>query len=139
MPKNENNPYTAYSSTPYDIVSGVYQSIFPEPLTDYGKQYSNGVADVSGYSVNQLKAELDKGNPVVVYITMDFEEVVWKNYDIGGKTRKLIRNMHVVLLTGYNSNGSYHVTDPAGRGKYWVRKSKFETAYNLLQWGVVVR
>lgn len=53
--------------------------------------------------------------------------------------KNMVDNMHVVVLTGYSSNGSYHITDPAGRGKYWVSKSQFENAYNALKWAVVVR
>lgn len=127
-------------STPYDIVYGVFQSIFPAPLAAYGKNHSGGVANISGYSVNDLKAELDKGNPIVVFVTLDFAHPTWKKWEMGGEMRNMVNNMHVVTLTGYNSNGSYHITDPASsKGKYWVSKSQFENAYNALQWGVVVR
>lgn len=88
--------------------------------------------------VTNLKAELDKGNPIVVFVTLDFAYPTWSKWDMGYEEKKtIVDNMHVVVLSGYNSNGSYHVSDPAGRGKYWVSKSRFENAYNALQWAVV--
>jgi hypothetical protein len=45
-----------------------------------------------------------------------------------------------MVLTGYNSEGDYHVTDPASsRNRYWVSREKFEASYNALKWAVVVR
>jgi uncharacterized protein YvpB len=145
MPKTERDPFNGFASTPYTVVSVVpeiFQSIFPEALTAYGIRYSGNVADVSGYSTAQLKAEIDKGNPVVVYVTTrNYETPVWKVYDMGPSGNvNIVDNMHVMVLTGYNSDGEYHVTDPASsRNTYWVSQVKFETAYNALKWAVVVR
>ncbi|MBW8382731.1 MAG: C39 family peptidase, partial [Youngiibacter sp.] len=145
MPKTERDPFNGFASTPYTVVSVVpeiFQSIFPEALTAYGSRYSGNVADVSGYSTAQLKAEIDKGNPVVVYVTTrNYETPVWKVYDMGPSGNvNIVDNMHVMVLTGYNSDGEYHVTDPASsRNTYWVSQVKFETAYNALKWAVVVR
>ena len=145
MPKTERNPFTGFASTPFAVVQGtpeIFQSIFPEALTSYGKKYSASVTDISGYSTEQLKAEIDKGNPVVVYVTTrDYEAPKWKVYDMGEAGMvNIVDNMHVMVLTGYNSDGSYHVTDPASsRNRYWVTKAKFEASYNALKWAVVVR
>ena len=145
MPKTERNPFTGFASTPFAVVKGtpeIFQSIFTEALTSYGRNYSAGVTDISGYSTDQLKAEIDKGNPVVVYVTTrDYEAPKWKVYDMGEAGMvNIVDNMHVMVLTGYNSDGSYHVTDPASsRNRYWVAKDKFEASYNALKWAVVVR
>lgn len=145
MPKTERDPFNGFASTPYRVVSEVpeiFQSIFPAALTDYGRRYIGNVSDVSGYTTAQLKAEIDKGNPVVVYVTTrNYETPVWKLYDMGPSGNvNIVDNMHVMVLTGYNSDGEYHVTDPASsRNTYWVSQVKFETSYNALRWAVVVR
>lgn len=145
MPKTERDPFTGFASTPYSIVEGdpeIFQSIFPEALTEYGRRYSGNVSDVSGYTTAQLKAEIDKGNPVVVYVTTrNYETPVWKVYDMGPSGYvNIVDNMHVMVLTGYSSDGEYHVTDPASsKNSYWVSQVKFETSYNALKWAVAVR
>ncbi|WP_312649269.1 SH3 domain-containing protein [Proteiniclasticum sp.] len=145
MPMTERNPYTGFASTPFAVVQGtpeIFQSIFPEALTAYGRNYSANVTDISGSTTEQLKAEIDKGNPVVVYVTTrNYETPKWKVYDMGEAGMvNIVDNMHVMVLTGYNSDGSYHVTDPASSRKtYWVTREKFEASYNALKWAVVVK
>lgn len=145
MPKTARNPFAGFSSTPYEVVKGnppIFQSIFPEALTKYGRNYNSNVFDLSGYTTEQLKGEIDKGNPVVVYVTTrNFETPKWEVYDMGEAGNvNIVGNMHVMLLTGYNSNGEYQVADPANSKQvYWVSKAKFETAYNALKWAVVAR
>lgn len=145
MPKTDRNPFQGFASTPYQVITGnppIFQSIFPAPLTTYGKTYSGNVADISGYDTNQLKAEIDKGNAVVVYVTTrSYETPKWLVYDMGEAGNvNIVDNMHVMVLTGYNSDGEYHVTDPASsKNRYWVNGLKFETSYNALKWAVVVR
>ncbi|MBK3495284.1 C39 family peptidase [Viridibacillus sp. YIM B01967] len=143
MPKDKGgNPYKGFAGgNPYANQNGVFQSIFPKPLTSYGKEYNSNVANISGYSTAQLKKELDKGNPVIAFVTLDFKTPVWGKWKMGSAgTKKIVDNMHVVTVIGYNSNGSYYIADPnSKKQKYWVSKTKFEKAYNALQWGVVVR
>ena len=144
MPKTTNNPYIAFASTPYKVVNGVFQSIFPKPLTAFGQRYNSKVANATGYTTTQLKQELDKGNPVVVYVTVNFAKPVWAKYNMGSAGHvNIVDNMHVMTLIGYNKNtGSYYVADPdsyRSNNKYWVSKSVFETSYNALKYAVVVR
>lgn len=145
MPKTERNPFKGFASTPYAVIKGtppIFQSIFPEALTAYGKTYHENVIDFSGASTDQLKEELNKGNPVAVYVTTrNFEAPLWKVYDMGDAGMvNIVDNMHIMLLTGFNSNGEYQVTDPANSKKvYWVSANQFETAYNALKWAIVIR
>ena len=133
MPIDKNgNPNNGFGGTPYKVVKGVYQSIFAKPLAQWGSEYGT-VEDISGASVAQLKEELDKGNPIVVYITLDYKAPVYEKYNWGTG----IDNAHVVTLTGYK-DGYYHVTDPA-RGVKWVSAKSFEYSYNLTKSAVVVR
>lgn len=143
MPKSNKNPFTGYSSTPYKAVKGVYQSIFPKALADYGKTFHENVEDGTGYSSKQLKKELDAGNPVVVYVTNKFAAPIWKTYSMGSAGKvKAIKNMHVVTLIGYDKKtGDYLVNDPNSKkeSQFWVQKATFEKSYNHLKYAVVVR
>lgn len=92
--------------------------------------------------MRNLKTEMNKGNPVMVYVTTrNYEAPKWKTYDMGEAGMvNIVTNMHIMVLTGYNSEGAYHVTDPASStSRYWVSKEKFEAVYDALKWAVVVR
>lgn len=131
---SDNNPNNGFAGRPDQIMSGVYQSIFPAPLANWGSRYGKA-ANISGASVGSLKQELRNGNPVVVYVTLNFEGPRYGNYFWGTG----INNAHVMTLDGFNeSNNTYHVSDP-NAGKYWVSGAKFEASYNLKKFAVVVR
>lgn len=129
---SKGDPNKGFGGTPYKVVKGVYQSIYPKALAKWGSKYGT-VVDISGASVTTLKKELDKGNPIVVYITNNYEAPKYQKYFWGTG----IDNAHVVTLSGYKK-GYYHVTDPA-KGAMWVSAKKFEYAYNLKKFAVVVR
>ncbi|MFS0820374.1 C39 family peptidase [Bacillus sp. 1P02SD] len=127
----EGNPNNGFGGTPYKVVSGVYQSIYPAPLSKWGSKYGS-VSNITGSSVENLKKQLDNGNPVIVYVTMNWGSPQYGQYFWGTG----IDNAHVMTLSGYK-DGYYHVTDPAA-GKYWVKASAFEASYNLTKYAVVV-
>ena len=143
MPKNSNNPFESFASSPYKIVNGAYQSIFPQALATYGKTYSGKVADATGFSTAQLKVEIKQGNPVVVYVTNKFAAPIWGIYYMGSAGYvRTVDNMHVMTLIGYDEEtGNYLVNDPNSyvKSQYWVTKEKFEKAYDALKYAVVVR
>lgn len=143
MPKNSINPFESFASSPYKIVNGVFQSIFPEALAAYGKTYSGKVADATGISTAQLKAEIKQGNPVVVYVTNNFTSPIWEIFYMGSAGYvRTIDNMHVMTLIGYDEGtGAYLVNDPNSytKNQYWVKKDKFEKAYDALKYAIVVR
>lgn len=142
MPKTKRNPYNAFAGSPYYSINGVFQSIFPKPLAKYGKKYSSNVKDISGASAKTLRKELSAGNPIVVYVTLDFSKPKWTRWDMGsaGKNVKMVDNLHVMTLAGYSSKTKrYKVMDPNNKGEYWVNKYEFERAYNALKFAVIVR
>ena len=143
MPKNSINPFESFASSPYKIVNGVFQSIFPEALAAYGKTYSGKVADATGISTAQLKAEIKQGNPVVVYVTNNFTSPIWGIFYMGSAGYvRTIDNMHVMTLIGYDEGtGAYLVNDPNSytKNQYWVKKDKFEKTYDALKYAIVVR
>lgn len=131
---SNNNPNNGFAGKPDKIMNNVYQSIYTKPLAQWGNKYGK-VADISGSSVETLKDELRKGNPVVVYVTGNYAKPDYGKYWWGTG----IDNAHIVTLDGFNeSNNTYHISDP-NSGKYWVSASKFEASYNLRKSAVVVR
>lgn len=142
MPKTTRNPYKGFAGSLYYPVSNVFQSIFPKPLEKYGKKYSSTVKDITGASAKKLRSELAAGNPIVVYVTLDFSKPKWTKWNMGsaGKHVKMVDNLHVMTLAGYSSKTKrYKVVDPNNKGVYWVNKYEFERAYNSLKYAVVVR
>lgn len=142
MPKTTRNPFKGFAGSPYHSIDGVFQSIFPKPLTKYGKKYSSTVKDISGASASTLRQELANGNPIVVYVTLNFSKPKWTKWNMGsaGKNVKMVDNLHVMTLAGYSSKTKrYKVIDPNNKGEYWVNKYEFERAYNALKYAVVVR
>ncbi|OTO14526.1 hypothetical protein A5875_003683 [Enterococcus sp. 3H8_DIV0648] len=131
---SNNNPNNGFAGKPDRIMNDVYQSIYAKPLAQWGNKYGK-VSDISGSSVETLKDELRKGNPVVVYVTGNYAKPAYGKYWWGTG----IDNAHIVTLDGFNeSNNTYHISDP-NSGKYWVSASKFEASYNLRKSAVVVR
>lgn len=143
MPKTERNPQNGFVGSPYYAMAGYYQTIYPKPFTAYArKQYSKAVVDISGASLKALQKEVINGHPVIVWATLRFESPRYKHFDIGKKKpASVVGNLHVVLLTGYDSvNEAYRIHDPADERKiYWVPKKQFDEAYKPNRYAVVVR
>ncbi|MGM0239540.1 C39 family peptidase [Enterococcus sp. AZ103] len=128
------NPNDGFGGRPDQILNGTYQSIYPKPLAAWGSRYGN-VENISDYSPEELKEELRGGNPVVVFVTLDFAAPRYGNYWWGTG----INNAHVMTLDGFdNHTNRYHVSDP-NAGQYWVEGHAFEASYNLTRYAVVVR
>lgn len=129
MPRSkDNNPNKGFSGNPYDYRENIYYSIFPKPLTEWANNYAKGNAEnISGSSLNQINKELTNGNPIVIYVTINFEPAKpLYRYHWGYG----LNNAHVVTLDGYNSEkNTYHVSDPNAKGGYWVTKNKLQASY----------
>ena len=130
MPKSSN----AYEGFTYDIFSfepkNVAHWIAPNALASFGRSYSGNlnVIDATGYSIDQLNNEISNNNPVIIYITNNFDAP--KNWSGGAP-----QNLHVVLLSGYNEKTKEQIiTDPGGitdsNNIKIVSKSKLEKVYN---------
>lgn len=113
--------------------------IAPAPLAQFGRDSSGAdVADITGASLDQLDAEVAAGNPVIIYLTFNY--VAPKEWAEGAP-----RNLHVMLLTGYNSiTGAQIMTDPwtqaNGATTWTLSKATVESIYNATgQRAVVIR
>lgn len=140
MPKSDNYN-TGFVGSIYDLQPKSYVHwIAPAPLAKFGRESSGNakVADISGASLSGLDKEVVAGNPVVIYVTFLFTPAKgWLNGAPG--------NLHVVLLTGYNTKtGAQRLTDPwtqAGGGRtYDLSKAELEKIYNAVgKRAVVIR
>ena len=134
MPKSSgNNPYQGFTHDIFGFAPGnVPHWIAPVALAAYGRNSSGNpnVIDGTGMSLEQLDRELDYGNPVVIYATAKF------------KTPKAVvegapKNLHVMLLTGYNKITKQHIiTDPwtydDGRTSWTLEKNELESIYDAV-------
>lgn len=144
MPTADRNPNEGFVGSPYEeSPAGYYQTIYPAPLAAYAKErYSDKVADVSGSNIQDIRAELQQGNPVVLYVTKDFEAPIIGEWDFGTPgSEEAVDNLHIVLLIGYDSTiGEYKVADPSSdQQTYWINGYALEKAYNAQQRAVVIR
>lgn len=113
--------------------------IAPAPLAQFGRDTSGAdVVDMTGASLDQLDAEIAAGNPVIIYLTFNY--VAPKEWVEGAP-----RNLHVMLLTGYNSiTGAQLMTDPwtqaNGATTWTLSKQTVESIFNATgQRAVVIR
>ncbi len=131
----DNNPNHGFAATPFRVVRGVYQSIFPAPMAKWGQKYGN-VVDISGARMNDIKREITKGNPVVFFGTGNFRNPIYRNYFWG---KNAVDNAHVMLVDGYDEN-RMHIVDPAdNRSSYWIDNATFKRVYDLKRYAVVIR
>jgi len=135
IPKSPNgNPNTGFVGSPFVENAYTYSAIYPAPLAPWGAKYGN-VANISGSSMNTLLNEVKNGNPVVAWVTINFQPIRWGNWNFGVAAN----NNHAVTLDGYNRlSNQVHVSDPIS-GSYWLNRTTFETIYNARKYAVVVR
>lgn len=140
MPKSEDYN-TGFVGSIYDLQPKTYVHwIAPAPLAKFGRESSGNanVVDMSGASLADLDKEVAAGNPVVIYVTFLLNPLKeWLN---GAP-----KNLHVVLLTGYNEKtGAQRLTDPwtqsDGGRTYDISRAELEKIYNAVgKRAVVVR
>ena len=125
------NPYQGFGGTPYAVVDGVYQSIFPSAFTPWVSGFG-GASNISGSSLDGIISQIAAGNPVVAWVTLNYQGPQWHHYDWGNG----IDNAHVVTVDGYNSVGM-HIVDPEN-GTYWISKGAFNAAYSYMKFAVAI-
>lgn len=126
------NPYQGFIGTPYAVVDGVYQSIFPSAFTPWVSQFG-GASNISCSRLDGIISQVGAGKPVVAWMTLNYQGPQWHHYDWGNG----IGNAHVVTVDGYNDS-SMHIVDPEN-GTYWISKSAFNAAYSYMKFAVAVQ
>lgn len=140
MPRSDSNPDLGYVGDPTETKTsganaGKRTTINPGPLAAWGSEYGK-VSSLQGAEAAQLKAELRKGNPLVVYVTVNWAAPKWGTWDWGDA----VTNNHAVCLVGYRRDTGEYLVNDCGKhnGEYWVEKEVFEECYNARKFAVVV-
>ena len=118
-PKHPTNPYKGYVGHPLLVKFGHHQTIFPDAFAPFLKQYDSRIVDGTGTSLNQLEKFIDKGQPVIIYHTSLGSKPLRRVFHFDNQPTKLVSNIHVTLLIGYDDDYYYYI-DPL-----WSRLSKF--------------
>lgn len=133
VPKTD-DPHTGFVLDIWDLLPlDQPHWIAPDALSTFGKKYYEGVVDISGASVHDLKREIDDGNPVIIYGTYCFHHPKsWSG--------EVPTNLHVMLMIGYYpKTGHIILHDPWGGVKIVVTDNLFTTQYNLMKYAVAIR
>lgn len=140
IPKTDNPNTGFYLDIFKKEPKGIAHWIAPQPLVDYGKSSSgyNNIINASGWALEDLSKEIINGNPVIIYLTFNFESPInWSN--------GVPSNLHVLLLIGYNKiSHQYILIDPwyhsSGKYQFTLSKNKLESLYNIIgKKAVIVR
>ena len=136
IPKStDGSPNSGFVGSPFVEASNVYSAIYPGPLSNWAKKYDTNVQNISGTSVDGLINEVKNGNPLVVWVTINFQPVRWGAWPFGSA----VNNNQAVTLDGFNkSSNQVHVSDSIS-GSYWLNRATFETIYNARKYAVAVR
>jgi uncharacterized protein YvpB len=73
------NPYQGFGGTPYAVVDGVYQSIFPSAFTPRVAGFG-GASNISGSSLDGIISQIAAGNPVVAWVTLNYQGPQWHHW-----------------------------------------------------------
>lgn len=129
----DNNPYDGYSGEWRHNVDGTYQGMMATPVVQWAAKYGSKAVNISGQGTAGIKREITNGNPVVAWITYDYEAPEFKQMSWG----RAVWNGHVVNVDGFK-DGAYHVVDPVF-GARWINAGTFENAFNVTGMAVAVR
>lgn len=133
IPKSENNAYEGFTHDIFGLEpTNVPHWIAPSALTAFGQSYSKNmnIIDATGYTLDQLDNEILNNNPVIIYATGYFKNPTeW--------AEGAPKNLHVLLLTGYNKITKEHlIIDPwthkNGNNKWYISKKELEPIYNAV-------
>ncbi len=131
------DPYKAYAGNPRSASSGWYS--FAPPIVKAADNYmatqknKMKAKDISGSSEKDILAYLNKGVPVVIWVTLDLSKPStnghWYLSD-SGKYYKAYTNLHAVVLKGYK-DGIVSVMNPL-KGQVTHKQDEFFKSYEEL-------
>ncbi|MDY6065810.1 MAG: C39 family peptidase [Finegoldia sp.] len=143
LPMNTNDNNTGFSKNPYIWDEYYHKNIMatymnPEPMTKFANRFANGKAEnISGASMRDIIAEIQNGNTVMFYGTLDWEKPRWATNIYG---QRFFANNHGNCINGYDPvTNTFNIAGPWYDNE--ITKSFNEVAENYLsrQMAVVVR
>ncbi|WP_066295171.1 C39 family peptidase [Bacillus sp. FJAT-29937] len=131
------NPYKAYAGNPRSETGGFFS--YAPPIINAAKKYSDAAGgdiqtlDLSGSKKEDIIKQLNKGTPVLVWVTLDLGKpklnYSWYFHDTGEKFTAPT-NLHAVVLNGYDEK-KVHVMNPLV-GQMTYDKNAFFKSYQEL-------
>lgn len=131
------NPYKAYAGNPRDQIA--WFSYAPPIIDAANKVFAefggdHTPVDISGSTREEIYAELDRGNPVVIWVTLDLSPPKitssWYFNDTGELFKAPV-NLHCVVLNGYGPGNRVHVMNPL-EGQVTYDADEFFASYDAL-------
>ncbi len=108
---------------------GVYQ----KPIIEVANKFKSGIIDYTGHSLDQVLELVKNKIPVQVWVSIGVEDTkvstTWI-YKPTGEKIKWIRNLHSVVIVGFNSNYVYVSDSYTGNIEKYNRQ-QFNKIYNL--------
>ncbi|NBI30098.1 C39 family peptidase [Chengkuizengella marina] len=131
------NPYKAYAGNPRKLRAGLFS--YTPPIIKAADGYLNEVVsnykvtDLTGSSKEEIIEQLNKGIPIMVWVTIDLKKprlnIEWYFHDTGeyflGPS-----NLHVMVLHGYDQN-NVHVMDPLKGKMVYDANTFFDRYYSI--------
>ena len=119
------NPYKAYAGNPRSKSEGFFT--YSPPILEAANNYFDVVAgddytlDISGSSREEIMHRINRGVPVLIWVTLDLRKpnikYSWYFHDTGERFDSPT-NLHAVVLNGYDGE-NVHVMNPlVGQTKY---------------------
>lgn len=112
------NPYKAYAGNPRSQTGGFFSYV--PPIMEAAEKFKKKVRvdfetrDLSGSTREEIIKQLNKGTPVIVWVTLDLGKprlnYTWYFHDSGEKFTAPV-NLHAVVLNGYDEK-KVHVMNP---------------------------
>ena len=127
-----NNPYNGYAGEWRHNVDGTYQGMMSAPVIQWAAKYGSTATDISGQGISGIKQSIINGNPVVAWITYNYEAPQFKQMSWG----RAVWNGHVVNVDGFKP-GYLHVVDPVF-GARWINETTFANSFNTTGMAVSV-
>ena len=105
------NPYLGFRGNVDGPTGGIVDyGVYAGPIADILNEHGLQVRDVVG-GVEGIKSAIDRGNPVIAWVTYNCELSTPTTQLVGGQEVVLVPNQHVVVVTGYNADGVW-ANDP---------------------------
>jgi uncharacterized protein YvpB/LysM repeat protein len=123
---NTLDPNKGFVGSPYNYTG---YTINPIKLQELAKVYRSGSSDLTGVSITTIENEIRKGNPVLVWYTIGYVNVINHYKYQNGQKYWWPQPLHCIVVTGVGSK-NFYINDPLnGNKNYPIDKTRFNKIY----------
>lgn len=131
------DPYEAYAGNPRSRTGGFFT--YAPPVVTAANEYlkdekgAEKAIDISGSTKEEILAQLNRGVPVIIWVTLDLSQPINSySWYINGTNQKFIApiNLHAVVLHGYDTEHVF-VMNPL-KGEMTYKIDAFFNSYDAL-------